>query len=95
VLLEDQDRDGWDVSEIDEGRVLVERALRMRHLGPYQLQAAIAAVHADARRSGEIDWDQIAGLYDELLRRRALAGDRAQPRRGDRAGGAGSRTGSP
>jgi len=68
VLLEDQDRDRWDVPEIDEGRGLVERALRMRHVGPYQLQAAIAAVHADARRSGEIDWHQIAGLYDELLR---------------------------
>jgi len=58
----------WVRREIDEGRGLVERALRMRHIGPYQLQAAIAAVHADARRSGEIDWDQIAGLYDELLR---------------------------
>jgi len=68
VLLEDQDRDHWDVPEIDEGRGLVERALRMRHAGPYQLQAAIAAVHADALRSGEIDWHQIAGLYDELLR---------------------------
>jgi RNA polymerase sigma-70 factor (ECF subfamily) len=68
VLLEDQDRDAWDAAEIDEGRALVERALRMRHVGPYQLQAAIAAVHADARRSGEIDWHEIAGLYDELLR---------------------------
>ncbi|MEZ0241102.1 MAG: RNA polymerase sigma factor, partial [Chloroflexota bacterium] len=68
VLLEDQDRDRWDATEIDEGRGLVERALRMRRAGPYQIQAAIAAVHADARRSGETDWHQIAGLYDELLR---------------------------
>lgn len=68
VLLEDQDRDTWDRMEIDEGRALVERALRMRHLGPYQAQAAIAAVHADALNSGETDWAQIVALYDELLR---------------------------
>ncbi len=68
VLLEDQDRSRWDGVEIDEGRGFVERALRMRRLGPYQVQAAIAAVHADALRSGETDWPQIVGLYDELLR---------------------------
>ena len=68
VLLEDQDRSGWDATEIDEGRGLVGRALRMRQPGTYQLQAAIAAVHADAARSGEIDWSEIVGLYDELLR---------------------------
>jgi len=67
VLLEDQDRTTWDAAEIGEGRSLVERALRMRRPGAYQLQGAIAAVHADAARSGQIDWVQIAGLYDELL----------------------------
>jgi RNA polymerase sigma-70 factor (ECF subfamily) len=68
VLLEDQDRSTWDAAEIDEGRSLAERALRMRNAGPYQLQAAIAAVHADARDSGTIDWPEIVGLYDALLR---------------------------
>ena len=68
VLLEDQDRSGWDATEIDEGRGLVGRALRMGQVGTYQLQAAIAAVHADAARSGEIDWFEIVLLYDELLR---------------------------
>jgi RNA polymerase sigma-70 factor (ECF subfamily) len=66
ILLEDQDRSGWDAAEIDEGRGLVERALRMRRPGAYQLQGAIAAVHADAARSGEIDWPEIVALYDEL-----------------------------
>jgi RNA polymerase sigma-70 factor (ECF subfamily) len=68
VLLDDQDRSLWDSGEIDEGRALVERALRMRQPGPYQVQAAIAAVHADSARSGETDWAEIVGLYDELLR---------------------------
>ncbi len=68
VLLEDQDRSTWDGVEIDEGRGLVERALRMRRPGAYQLQGAIAAVHADAARSGEIDWTEIVALYDELLK---------------------------
>ena len=68
VLLEDQDRSTWDAAEIDEGRGLVERALRVRQPGPYQLQAAIAAVHAEAARTGRIDWAEIVGLYDELLR---------------------------
>ena len=68
VLLEDQDRSRWDRAEIDEGRGHVERALRMRRPGPYQLQAAIAAVHADAAATGEIDWAEIVGLYDALLR---------------------------
>jgi RNA polymerase sigma-70 factor (ECF subfamily) len=68
VVLEDQDRSLWDGAEIDEGRALVERALRMRRPGPYQLQAAIAAVHAAAATSGEIDWPQVVELYDELLR---------------------------
>ena len=68
LLLEDQDRSRWDAAEIDEGRALVERALRMGRPGAYQLQGAIAAVHADALRTGAIDWTQIVGLYDELHR---------------------------
>jgi RNA polymerase sigma-70 factor (ECF subfamily) len=68
VLLEDQDRSRWDGIEIDEGRSQIERALRMRRPGPYQLQAAIAAVHADAIDSGRTDWPQVVELYDELLR---------------------------
>ncbi len=68
VLLEDQDRTLWDASEINEGRGLLERALRLRRPGAYQLQGAIAAVHAGAARTGEIDWAEIVGLYDALLR---------------------------
>jgi RNA polymerase sigma-70 factor, ECF subfamily len=67
VILEDQDRSRWDAAEIEEGRNQVERALRMRRPGPYQLQAAIAAVHADALDSGRTDWAQVVELYDELL----------------------------
>jgi RNA polymerase sigma-70 factor (ECF subfamily) len=53
---------------IDEGVALVERALRSRSFGPYALQAAIAAVHAEARSASETDWEEIVGLYDVLLR---------------------------
>ena len=66
VLLEDQDRSRWDTAAIDEGRDLVDRALRMRRVGPYQLQAAIAALHAGP--DGATDWPQIVTLYGELLR---------------------------
>ncbi len=66
VTLEDQDRSLWDRGAIAEGRVLVERALRLGPLGPYQLQAAIAAVHAEAATAGETDWRQIEALYDRL-----------------------------
>ena len=68
VLLADQDRGGWDRAEIEEGLRLVERALRHRHRGPYQLQAAIAAVHAAAPSAADTDWEQIAALYAELAR---------------------------
>jgi RNA polymerase sigma-70 factor (ECF subfamily) len=68
VLLEDQDRARWDDAEIDEGLRLLNRALRHRRVGPYQLQAAIVAQHARARVSGDTDWPQIAVLYAELLR---------------------------
>jgi RNA polymerase sigma-70 factor (ECF subfamily) len=67
VLLDDQDRSLWNRAQIDEGRALVERALVSRRVGPYALQAAIAAVHAEAPSAAETDWRQIAGLYDVLL----------------------------
>jgi RNA polymerase sigma-70 factor, ECF subfamily len=68
ILLEDQDRDRWDRAKIDEGRELLDRALRMRRVGPNQLQAAIAALHDDAATAVETDWAQIAGLYAVLGR---------------------------
>lgn len=67
VLLEEQDRTTWDRACIDEGIALVERALATRRFGPYTLQAAIAAVHAEARRAAETDWRQICALYAALL----------------------------
>jgi RNA polymerase sigma-70 factor (ECF subfamily) len=69
VLLEDQDRTRWNRAQIIEGAGLVERALRMLRPGPYQIQGAIAAVHAEASSAAETDWRQIAILYEQLLRR--------------------------
>jgi RNA polymerase sigma-70 factor (ECF subfamily) len=66
VLLADQDRARWDRAQIDEGRALVESALRRGPPGAYALEAAIAAVHAEAARADETDWRQIAGLYQRL-----------------------------
>ena len=68
VTLEDQDRSLWDRAQIDEGLTHVEAALRMGRVGPYQLQAAIAAVHAEAASPQETDWQQIAALYNVLAR---------------------------
>jgi RNA polymerase sigma-70 factor (ECF subfamily) len=68
VLLADQDRDRWDRGEITEGVALLERALRLGQPGPYQLQAAIAAVHAEAPDAAATDWPQIVALYSELAR---------------------------
>ena len=68
VPLEEQDRSQWDSERIREGLELVERALRLGRIGPYQLQAAIVALHAEAKTAGETDWHQIAGLYGELAR---------------------------
>jgi RNA polymerase sigma-70 factor (ECF subfamily) len=68
VLLEDQDRSLWDRTRISEGKSLVERALASRRFGVYTIQAAIAAVHADAVDAAATDWAQIAALYDLLLR---------------------------
>jgi RNA polymerase sigma-70 factor (ECF subfamily) len=63
IPLEEQDRSRWHQDQIAEGTHLVERALGRRNPGPYQLQAAIAAVHAEAKAACETDWKQIAGLY--------------------------------
>ncbi|MCR6475129.1 RNA polymerase sigma factor [Variovorax sp. ZS18.2.2] len=68
VLLDAQDRSLWNRAQIGEGAALVERALLSRRFGPYALQAAIAAVHAEAREPSTTDWPQIVGLYDVLLR---------------------------
>jgi RNA polymerase sigma-70 factor, ECF subfamily len=68
VLLEEQDRARWNKAQIEEGKRVLGRALAHRRVGTYQLQAAIAAVHADARRPEDTDWPQIAALYAELCR---------------------------
>ena len=67
VTLEEQDRSLWDRAEIVEGRALLEGALRGGAVGPYQLQAAIAALHAEAGCAEETDWRQISALYETLL----------------------------
>jgi RNA polymerase sigma-70 factor (ECF subfamily) len=66
VLLEDQDRSKWNRELIDEALVLVEKALRHRRPGPYQVQAAIAAVHSRAKRAADTDWQEIDTLYGVL-----------------------------
>ncbi len=68
VLLEDQDRSLWNREYIKEGLALVQRALSSRRFGPYTLQAAIAAVHAEASSAAATDWTQLVGLYDVLMR---------------------------
>jgi RNA polymerase sigma-70 factor, ECF subfamily len=92
VTLEEQERSLWDRDQIREGARLVEAALRRRRIGPYQLQAAIAVLHAEAATAEDTDWPQIAALYGELARidpgpvvllNRAVAiGMSAGPRRG-------------
>ena len=67
VLLEDQDRSLWNEKEIDEGRRVLERALSYRRPGPYELQAAIAAVHAETSDARQTDWRKIAALYTDLV----------------------------
>jgi RNA polymerase sigma-70 factor (ECF subfamily) len=68
VLLEDQDRSRWDADRIAEGTALVDAALAVGRPGPYQVQAAIAALHDGATAAGSTDWAQIAALYDVLAR---------------------------
>jgi RNA polymerase sigma-70 factor (ECF subfamily) len=67
VLLAEQDRSRWDASLIGEGQALVRRCLRLNRPGPYQIQAAINAVHSDAPRADATDWSQIVALYGQLL----------------------------
>jgi RNA polymerase sigma-70 factor (ECF subfamily) len=67
VPLEEQDRSLWDQSEIEEGLDIAEKALSTLRVGPYQLQAAIAALHAQAPTAADTDWVRIAGLYEKLL----------------------------
>jgi RNA polymerase sigma-70 factor (ECF subfamily) len=67
VLLAEQDRTHWDQALIEEGQAIVRLCLRRNQPGPYQLQAAINAVHADAATFAETDWSQIVALYDQLF----------------------------
>jgi RNA polymerase sigma-70 factor (ECF subfamily) len=67
VRLPDQDRTAWDRALIDEGQALVRQCLRRNDPGPYQIQAAINAVHSDATTAAATDWDQILRLYDQLM----------------------------
>ena len=67
-MLDDQDRLLWNRDQIAEGLALVERALAARQVGPYTIQAAIAAVHANAANAAATDWAQIVALYDLLAR---------------------------
>jgi RNA polymerase sigma-70 factor, ECF subfamily len=68
ILLENQDRSLWNREQIAEGVALVEKALSSRRFGPYTLQAAIAAVHAEAESTAATDWRQIVALYNQLVR---------------------------
>ena len=67
VLLADQDRSRWDGALIAEGQAIVRECLRRNRPGPYQVQAAINAVHSDARSAANTDWRQVVQLYDQLL----------------------------
>jgi len=68
ILLENQDRSRWNREQIAEGVALLKKALNSRRFGPYTLQAAIAAVHAEAESTAATDWGQIVALYDQLVR---------------------------
>jgi RNA polymerase sigma-70 factor, ECF subfamily len=69
VPLDEQDRSLWDRAQIDEGVGILDTALALASPGPYQMQAAIAALHGTAATAAEMDWPQIAALYEALLRR--------------------------
>lgn len=73
VRLPDQDRGRWDAELVEEGQAIVRACLRRNTPGPYQIQAAIAAVHSDAPSSAETDWGQIVALYDQLMARTPTA----------------------
>ncbi|HZR38953.1 MAG TPA: RNA polymerase sigma factor [Ktedonobacteraceae bacterium] len=68
ILLEEQDRSLWDQDKKQEGLAILDKALHMRRTGPYQIQAAISALHVQAKRADDTDWPQIAGLYGMLMR---------------------------
>src|SRR5262245_15636817 len=68
IRLEDQNRSHWNQEQIEEGKTLIEQALSCRRFGPYTLQAAIAAVHADAPNTAATNWAQIVALYNLLAR---------------------------
>ena len=68
VLLEDQDRTVWDSTKIQEGSAVLDEAIALRDPGPYQVQAAISALHAEAATAAETDWNQIAALYNTLAK---------------------------
>jgi RNA polymerase sigma-70 factor (ECF subfamily) len=68
ILLENQDRSLWNREQIAEGVALVDKALKSRRFGSYTLQAAIAAVHAEAESTAATDWRQIVALYNQLVR---------------------------
>src|SRR5438874_13554176 len=68
LLREEQDRSRWDRGKIREGVSIMERLLLMKRPGPYQIQAAISALHAQAERAEDTDWPQIAALYHELMK---------------------------
>jgi RNA polymerase sigma-70 factor, ECF subfamily len=68
ILLDEQDRSLWNREQIEEGARLARQALSSRRVGPYTIQAAIAAVHAEAPTAAATDWSEIVGLYDLLLR---------------------------
>jgi RNA polymerase sigma-70 factor (ECF subfamily) len=68
VTLDEQDRSRWDRAKIQEGIALLDEALRRAQPGPYQIQAAISALHAQAERAADTDWTEIAALYGELLK---------------------------
>ena len=96
VRLPDQDRSLWDSALIEEGQAIVRELLRRNTPGPYQIQAAIAAVHSDADGADDTEWDQIVALYDQLYAVRADARRRPQPRhRHRRARRARGRPGDP
>ena len=82
VVLADQDRTRWDRGLIAEGQGIVRDCLRRNQPGPYQVQAAIAAVHSDASEAARTDWRQILALYDQLLGHRAHPGRGPEPRGG-------------
>jgi RNA polymerase sigma-70 factor (ECF subfamily) len=67
VRLAEQDRDRWNRARIEEGQEMLRLCLARNHPGPYQLQAAINAVHSDARSAAETDWQQVVALYDQLF----------------------------